>query len=179
MTEPRRVLIDWDYGAHGIWWVLTKEEEAPPARGRRVGIQPPGRLDRARPWSERLTAGLLDDLQAWNSAWDADNAEPRILQERGRALALRVQDELGTNGWEVLYRIGGRIFRVHPPGNWPVATWEQELLGYRPGGKLRAARHWASSNPGSRCAVRAASCAGASQVTPCRYAVASASKHAR
>ena len=31
MTEPRRVLIDWDYGAHGIWWVLTKEEkEAPP-----------------------------------------------------------------------------------------------------------------------------------------------------
>ena len=132
MTEPRRVLIDWDYGAHGIWWVLTKEEEAPPARGRRVGIQPPGRLDRARPWSERLTAGLLDDLQAWNSAWDADNAEPRILQERGRELALRVQDELGTNGWEVLYRIGGRIFRVHPPGNWPVATWGQELLGYRP-----------------------------------------------
>lgn len=133
MTEPRRVLIDWDYGAHGIWWVLTKEEkEAPPARGRRVGIQPPGRLDRARPWSERLTAGLLDDLQAWNSAWDADNAEPRILQERGRELALRVQDELGTNGWEVLYRIGGRIFRVHPPGNWPVATWKQELLGYRP-----------------------------------------------
>jgi hypothetical protein len=102
VTEPRRVLIDWDYGAHGIWWVLTKEEkEAPPAQGPGVGIQPPGRLDRARPWSERLTAGLLDDLQAWNSAWDADNAEPRILQERGRELALRVQDELGTNGWEV------------------------------------------------------------------------------
>jgi hypothetical protein len=55
-----------------------------------------------------------------------------MLQERGREAALRVQDELGTNGWEVLYRIGGRIFRLHPPGNWPFATWEQELLGYRP-----------------------------------------------
>ena len=34
------MLIDWDYGAHGIWWVLPKEEEAPPARGPGVGIQP-------------------------------------------------------------------------------------------------------------------------------------------
>ena len=26
VTEPRRVLIGWDYGARGIWWVLTKPE---------------------------------------------------------------------------------------------------------------------------------------------------------
>ncbi len=30
MTEPRRVLIDWDYGAHGIWWVLTRQEKKLP-----------------------------------------------------------------------------------------------------------------------------------------------------
>ena len=35
VTEPRRVLIGWDYGAHGIWRVLTKEEKEAPA--------PPGR----------------------------------------------------------------------------------------------------------------------------------------
>ena len=153
MTEPRRVLIDWDYGAHGIGWVLTKEEkEAPPARGRQVGIQPPGRLDRARPWSERLTAGLLDDLQAWNSAWDADNAEPRILQERGRKLALRVQDELGTNGWEVLYRIGGRISECIRQATGQSRRGNRSCLVTGRGGKLRAARHWASSNPSSNAA---------------------------
>ena len=153
MTEPRRVLIDWDYGAHGIWWVLTKEEkEAPPAQGRRVGIQPPGRLDRARPWNERLTAGLLDDLQAWNSAWDADNAEPRILQERGRELALRVQDELGTNGWEVLCRIGGRISECIRQATGQSRRGNRSCLVTGRGGKLRAARHWASSNPSSSAA---------------------------
>jgi hypothetical protein len=35
-------------------------------------------------------------------------------------------------GWEVLYRLGDRMFRVHPPGSWPARTWEQELLGYAP-----------------------------------------------
>ena len=35
MTEPRRVLIAWDYAARGIWWVLTKQEkEAPVPVGR-------------------------------------------------------------------------------------------------------------------------------------------------
>jgi hypothetical protein len=60
----------------------------------------------------------------------ADHAQTR--QEQGRDLAVRVQRELGTDGWEVLCQIGGQMFRVHPPGSWPIKTWEQELLGYAP-----------------------------------------------
>jgi len=53
-----------------------------------------------------------------------------VLQERGRELAIQVQDELGTDGWEVLYQMDGRMLRVHPPGSWPVESWKRELLGY-------------------------------------------------
>jgi hypothetical protein len=127
------VLIGWDYGAHGIWWVLTREEkEAPVWPGRRTGVPSAGRHNRPRPWSDRLSAGLLGELQAWNDAWTTEGADPLALQERGRDLAIRVQDELGTDGWEVLYQVGGRMFRVHPPGSWPIESWRQELLGYRP-----------------------------------------------
>lgn len=52
-----------------------------------------------------------------------------VLQERGRELAIRVQSELGTDGWEVLYDLGGRVHRVHPAGSWPAETWMHELLG--------------------------------------------------
>ena len=39
--------------------------------------------------------------------------------------------KLGTDGWEVLYQMDGRMLRVHPPGSWPVESWKQELLGYQ------------------------------------------------
>ena len=55
---------------------------------------------------------------------------PRALQERGRELAIQVQDELGSDGWEVPYQIDGQMFRVHPAGSWPVESWKQDLLGY-------------------------------------------------
>ena len=127
------MLIGWDYGAHGIWWVLTKEErQAPAPPGRWSGTPPPDRHDRPRPWSDQLSGELLDDLQAWNDACAAAGANRQALQERGRELAIRVQDELGTDDWEVLYQMGGRMLRVHPPGGWPVESWQQELLGYRP-----------------------------------------------
>ena len=136
------MLIDWDYCASGIWRILTKQEmEAPaPPRGRWAGAAPrPDGMPRPRPWSDRLSAGLLDDLQTWNDSWDTGQdprkdgeVAVRALQEQGRGLAIRVQDELGTDGWEVLYRLGDRMFRVHPPGSWPAGTWEQELLGYAP-----------------------------------------------
>jgi hypothetical protein len=131
VTEPRRVLIDWDYGAHGIWWVLTKEEkESPAPPGRWVGTRPSGRNDRIKPWTDRLPAELLDDLQQWNRDWEADRADSRELRERGRDLAVRVQDALGTAGWEVLYQMDGQMIRVHPPGKWPIDSWQQQLLGY-------------------------------------------------
>ena len=132
VTEPRRVLIDWDYGAHGIWWVLTKEEkEAPAPPGHWSGTPRPDR-DRQRPWSDRLSCALLDDLQAWNDAWEARDADAAMLQRRGKDLAGRVQEELGTDGWEVLYMLDGYVHRVRPAGSWPAASWQQELLGYAP-----------------------------------------------
>ena len=57
---------------------------------------------------------LLDDLHAWNDACAADGADAQALRERGRELAIRVQGELGTDGWEVLYRMDGRMLRAHP-----------------------------------------------------------------
>lgn len=79
---------------------------------------------------------LRDDLQAWNDAWDERDPsfeeKVTLLQDRGRQLAVRVQEELGADGWEVLYKRDGRVCRVQPPGSWPVMTWEEELLGYSP-----------------------------------------------
>ena len=87
VTEPRRVLIDWDWGAHGIWWVLTKQEmEAPAPRGRWSGTASQQKQERIRAWSDRLTSELLDDLQEWNDAWDTDDPDVRLLQHRGRDL---------------------------------------------------------------------------------------------
>jgi hypothetical protein len=127
------VLISWDYGAHGIWWVLTKQEkEAPAPPGHWTGTPPPGWHDRPIPWSDRLSSELLDDLQAWNGACEDYDADTQALQERGRELAIRVQDELGRDGWEVLYRMGDRMVRVHPAGGWPIDSWQQQLLGYAP-----------------------------------------------
>ena len=126
------MLIDWDYAAHGIWWVLTKDEmETPAPSGRRSGTSPSSSHDRPGPWSDRLSGGLLDDLQAWNDACAADGADRQALQARGRELAIQVQGELGTVGWEVLHQMDGRMLRVDPPGSWPVESWKQELLGYR------------------------------------------------
>jgi len=127
------VLIAWDIGAHGIWWVLTKEEMAAPvAPGSWSGNPPPDLPHRPKPWSDRLSAGLLGDLHEWNDAWDVQDPSSEALDERGRELAVRVQDELGTVGWEVLYQMGDRVYRVHPPGSWPMATWREDLLGYQP-----------------------------------------------
>jgi hypothetical protein len=129
------VIIEADYHARGIWWVLTKEElEAPVALfGDLTRTQRPGKPPIHLP---PLSQGLRDDLQAWNQSWERsdgfrnDAEARRAWEEQGRELAARVQTELGTDGWEVLSRISGRVHRVHPPGSWPAGTWKQELLGY-------------------------------------------------
>ena len=132
MTEPRRILIDWDFAASGIWWCATKEEhEAPRERWRYLrAVRQPGGPPVRMP---ELTAALRDDLKAWNQAfedWTPQGSDDRVLREQGRELAVRVQDELGTDEWEVLYKLDGRVHRVHPPGSWPALTWPEELLGY-------------------------------------------------
>lgn len=133
VAEPRRVLIDWDYAASGIWWVLTRGEmEAPAARGTWSGAPPTAGAPHPRPWGDLLPAELLDALRHWNDAWDTRDPDPDLLRRQGRDLAVQVQEELGTDGWEVLYIMGGRVRRVHPPGSWPLGSWKQDLLGYRP-----------------------------------------------
>jgi hypothetical protein len=137
VTELRRVLIAFDYRAEGVWWVATKEEiEAPSEEHRRLNKEH-HRLTSHRPRGDLLSDQLLDDLKVWNDSWDftivqADEADvpEEVLYERGRELAIRVQDELGTDGWEVLYFQDGQAHRVHPPGSWPDDTWERDLLGY-------------------------------------------------
>jgi hypothetical protein len=139
VTEPRRVLIAFDYRADGIWWVATKEEiEAPYEEHSRLNREH-HRLTSHRPWGDLLSDRLLDDLKAWNDSWDftivqedEEDVPEEVLYERGRDLAIRVQAELGADGWEVLYHLGDRVHRVHPPGSWPEEIWEQDLLGYRP-----------------------------------------------
>jgi hypothetical protein len=133
MTEPRRVLISWEIDAVGIEWVPSKEELDTPYEK----VQLPGKPAIPRPWRELLSEQLVRDLKAWNDSWGlqgpADLEVAWALQEQGRELAVRVQDELGTHGWEVLYHDrDGRVHRVHPPGSWPIGTWEQDLLGYPP-----------------------------------------------
>jgi hypothetical protein len=136
MADPRRLIIAWEYLCEGIEWVATKEEwEAPlPQRFALEKVQRPGKPPIPRPWPERLSKQLLRDLKAWNDSWGSygapDLEAARVLQERGRELAVRVQNELGTDGWEVLYSLGGRVHRVHPAGSWPARTWMQDLLGY-------------------------------------------------
>jgi hypothetical protein len=83
----------------------------------------------------KLTSQLRGDLKAWNDSWDdrgRDRKLTRALQEQERELAVRVQDELGTDGWEVLYKLDGQVHRVRPLGSWPVRTWMVDLLGYTP-----------------------------------------------
>src|ERR1022692_2790227 len=100
VTEPRRVLIDWDYGAHGIWWVLTRQEkEAPAPAGRWGGEARAEQQKRMRPWSDRLTSELLDDLQEWNDAWDSNGAGSCVFQQLSRDPPIRVQVDFGTPGW--------------------------------------------------------------------------------
>lgn len=133
MTEPQRAIVAADIGLCGLGRVLTREEFLAPAPPGRWSGQPPARppVSRPRAWSEHLTAQLVDDLQEWNDAWDCDRPDEPALQERGRALAVLVQEQLGSS-WEVLYTMNGRVHRVTPPGSWPWDSWRQELLGYPP-----------------------------------------------
>lgn len=116
VTEPCRVLIRWDHQADGIWLVNTKEQvEATTheewSRATEAAFGPDWQTPAHRPWGDRLSDQLLDDLKAWNDSCDWTVTQPYdeivdddVLEERGRELAVRVQNELGTDGWEVLHQ---------------------------------------------------------------------------
>jgi hypothetical protein len=125
----KRVLVDWDWGAHGIWSISTAEERAAPAPPGRWGPPDPvAEAARPRPWSGKLSTGLLDALQEWNdqcgelfrrggpddAAWrtEADAALSHAVE-----LAAWTQRELGL-GYEVLFITSGGAWRwVQSPCN--------------------------------------------------------------
>jgi hypothetical protein len=137
MSEPRRVLVDWDYGADGIWWCRTSEERTAPPRSLPNGS--PGVPPR-QGWKELLPEALLADLAQWNRECEradrsesGDSPQRQERESRARVLAERVRESLGDDGqWEVLYKLGSEVLRVYPPGRWSVWTWTEELLGYPP-----------------------------------------------
>ncbi len=113
MSPAGRVLIDWDWGADGLWLVRWPDEAA---------TERPG----ATRWGDLLSAGLRSDLQRWNDdsgEVGRRRAEPDEiggLERRGPGLAIRVQGELGP-AWEVLYAAGGAWHWIAAPQIWPPA----------------------------------------------------------
>jgi hypothetical protein len=112
-SSTRRVLIDWDWGAHGIWTILSAEEiAAPPPAGRWAPADALTEQARRRPWSDKLSLDLLDELQKWNDH-GGDLFGPRSdeatwkagldgFRSRGAELAACTQRELGPD-YEVLF----------------------------------------------------------------------------
>jgi hypothetical protein len=109
VTSPRQILIDWDWGASGIWWVLTPEElAAPPPPGGQWLPASTG-PDRHQAWRGKLSDDLIDALQAWNARGEEvmggthhlySDADRAAFWARGRDLAGEVQQQLGP-GYEV------------------------------------------------------------------------------
>ncbi|WP_298338939.1 hypothetical protein [Ferrimicrobium sp.] len=137
-SKPRRVIIEADWGAVGIWWCLTAEEMIAPAPPGYWSGEPP-RHDQV-PTSNPLPLPdeLREQLHRWNDEvmdelmGDLDTAKSASeLEDQGQELALRVQEALGDD-FEVLFHKEGRVHRVRPPGSWNAQTWTQELLGYPP-----------------------------------------------
>lgn len=104
------MLIAFDYCASGIWQVVTKEDEDASYEERSAQTRTqrqPARVTPHRQLGDLLSDQLLDDLKAWNDSCDFtmvqgddELLDDEVLDERGRALAVRVQKELGTDGWE-------------------------------------------------------------------------------
>ena len=125
-SSARRVLIDWDWGAHGIWTILSAEEiAAPPLAGRWAPADPLTQQARRRPWSDKLSLDLLDALQKWNDHGgdlfgpQSDEATWRAgidaFRSRGAELAACTQRELGPD-YEVLFVTSTGAWQwVEPP----------------------------------------------------------------
>jgi hypothetical protein len=122
-----RALIDWDFGAHGIWMIdIVSEGTSAPTDDQRdpQNTPPRDRAQQFRPWSDRLSNSLLDKLQSWNdwgcsltstsvgSQFD-DNAWDSFHRE-GRELAESTQIVLGDH-WRVLWAANGAWHFVRFP----------------------------------------------------------------
>lgn len=131
MGAPQRVLIDWDFTAHGIWKILSPAELSAPLPPGRWGPAP-AEITRPRPWSDRLSSALLDALQEWNDtgeailggrrSFPATELETDTFYARAAELAERVQQELGSD-YEVLHITPHGAWRwARPPSLRPPTT---------------------------------------------------------
>jgi hypothetical protein len=128
-SAPRRVLIDWDWGADGIWTIHSPEELAAPTRAFLSYRRPVSAQALRRPWSDKLSTGLLDALKEWNDhggrlfhyaepELDEQDGEKQIaaFHSRGAELAGWTQRELGPD-YEVLFVTADDAWQwVDPPG---------------------------------------------------------------
>jgi len=106
MRTPQLVLIDWDFGAHGIWKILSPAEMAAPPPPGRSGPAP-AQITRPRPWRDLLSSALLEALQEWNDTGEmllggrrrslASESEMAGFYARAAELGQRSQQELGTD----------------------------------------------------------------------------------
>ena len=124
----KRTLIDWDFAARGIWIINSSGDKTPaPAEGHRSywsGTPPLDTSLQIRPWSDLLTASLLDRLQIWND-WCCSLTRPPFgaqideqdwdsFYRNGRELAETTQMELGDY-WQVLWAADGAWHFVRFP----------------------------------------------------------------
>jgi len=116
-------LIDWDFGATGIWGIRTAEEEIAHVPG---GEWRPfvGPHDRNRGWQGLLSDQLLGALQAWNDDGDlvmGRRAHEHTDEDRvafwalGRELAEEVQRQLGADYEVLVVTDSGAWQWVDPP----------------------------------------------------------------
>lgn len=126
----KRVVIDWDWGASGIWSVRAPDEPwMPPEAGGWVAHVRESDHDRHQAWRGVLSDDLIDALQAWNDrgaeVWgvrghehtDEERAE---FWDQGSLLAAQTQQQLGSD-YEVVCRIPNS-FAFGTPGDTGKST---------------------------------------------------------
>lgn len=128
-SAAKRVLIDWDWGASGIWTILSADElSAPAPAGMWYSADLEAEAERPHPWSDKLSTDLLDALQEWNDHGgklfhplgpDSDDETSRANEDaflsRGAELAVCTQRELGPD-YEVLFITSNGAWQwVQPP----------------------------------------------------------------
>jgi hypothetical protein len=117
-----RVLIEWDYGAQGIWIL--------PELVISNGVVSSLRCGHPLNLADLLSTSLLESLQEWNDLGEQVYGGPRNLsapekvqpyRAAGRALAVQTQEELGDE-WDVWFssEVGGYWA-------WTVLRWNKLL----------------------------------------------------
>jgi hypothetical protein len=106
------VLIDWDWGASGVWFIGSPDALRAPTPC----------------FADLLSAALLSDLKEWNDAggeiYGPRSTPSRVAETapafwaRAHKLAKQVQGQLGPD-WEVLYN------STHSSGGW-AWTWVRQ-----------------------------------------------------